>query len=127
MFQAFMNDVLSDFIDKGWCVVYMDDILIFLNNLKDHCEQTKRLMKRIQEHNLYLKPEKCKFDVKEVVFLGMVIQSGYAAMDSIKLAGIAEWEAPRTVKGKQTHPNGQPGQYYDNKEQMANGTHVGTY
>uniref|UniRef100_A0A0W0FNV5 Reverse transcriptase domain-containing protein n=1 Tax=Moniliophthora roreri TaxID=221103 RepID=A0A0W0FNV5_MONRR len=37
-FQAFMNDVLSDFIDEGWCVVYMDDILLFSRNPEDHRE-----------------------------------------------------------------------------------------
>uniref|UniRef100_A0A0W0FWR6 Reverse transcriptase-rnase h-integrase n=1 Tax=Moniliophthora roreri TaxID=221103 RepID=A0A0W0FWR6_MONRR len=98
-FQAFMNDILSNFIDEGWCIVYMDDILIFSEDPEAHRERTKRLMQRIQKHDLYLKPEKCEFDVKEVIFLGMVIRSGYIAMDPIKLAGIAEWEAPRTVKG----------------------------
>uniref|UniRef100_A0A0W0GCK4 Reverse transcriptase domain-containing protein n=1 Tax=Moniliophthora roreri TaxID=221103 RepID=A0A0W0GCK4_MONRR len=44
-FQAFMNDILSDFIDKGWCVVYMDDILIFSENQNDHKECTERLMR----------------------------------------------------------------------------------
>ncbi|ESK84882.1 reverse transcriptase-rnase h-integrase [Moniliophthora roreri MCA 2997] len=98
-FQAFMNDILSDFIDEGWCVVYMDDILLFSTNEADHQEQTERLMHQIQKHDLYFKPEKCKFDVTEVVFLGMVIWLGYVTTDPIKLAGIAEWELPKTVKG----------------------------
>ncbi|ESK81011.1 reverse transcriptase-rnase h-integrase [Moniliophthora roreri MCA 2997] len=98
-FQAFMNDVLSDFIDEGWCVVYMDDILVFSKDQEEHRERTERLMRRLQKHDLFLKPEKCKFDVTEVVFLGMVIRPGYIAMDPIKLAGIADWEPPQTVKG----------------------------
>ncbi|ESK84579.1 reverse transcriptase-rnase h-integrase [Moniliophthora roreri MCA 2997] len=72
-FQAFMNNILSDFINKGWSVVYMDDILLFSKNPEDHREQTERLMRRIQKHNLYLKLEKCKFNVTEVVFLGILI------------------------------------------------------
>ncbi|ESK88704.1 reverse transcriptase-rnase h-integrase [Moniliophthora roreri MCA 2997] len=59
----------------------------------------ERLMRRLKKHDLFLKPEKCKFDVMEVVFLGMVIRPGYIAMDPVKLAGIAEWEPPQTVKG----------------------------
>ncbi|ESK80973.1 reverse transcriptase-rnase h-integrase [Moniliophthora roreri MCA 2997] len=98
-FQAFMNDILSNFIDEGWCVVYMDDILIFSKNQEEHKEHTERLMRRLKKHDLFLKPEKCEFDVTEVVFLGMVIRPGYIAMDPIKLAGIAEWEPPQTVKG----------------------------
>ncbi|ESK81520.1 hypothetical protein Moror_15670 [Moniliophthora roreri MCA 2997] len=56
-------------------------------------------MRRLKEHDLFLKPEKCKFDVTEVIFLGMVIRPGYIAMDPVKLAGIAEWEPPQMVKG----------------------------
>ncbi|ESK82587.1 reverse transcriptase-rnase h-integrase, partial [Moniliophthora roreri MCA 2997] len=98
-FQAFMNDILSDFIDEGWCVVYMDDILIFSEGRDDHKERTERLMRRLKTHDLFLKPEKCEFDVIEVIFLGMVIRPGYIAMDPVKLAGIADWEPPQTVKG----------------------------
>uniref|UniRef100_A0A0W0FG09 Reverse transcriptase-rnase h-integrase n=1 Tax=Moniliophthora roreri TaxID=221103 RepID=A0A0W0FG09_MONRR len=98
-FQAFMNDILSDFIDEGWCVVYMDDILIFSKDQKEHRERMERLMRRLKEHDLFLKPKKCEFDVTEVVFLGMVIRPGYITMDPVKLAGIAEWEPPQTIKG----------------------------
>uniref|UniRef100_A0A0W0F1F4 Putative reverse transcriptase-rnase h-integrase n=1 Tax=Moniliophthora roreri TaxID=221103 RepID=A0A0W0F1F4_MONRR len=98
-FQAFMNDILSDFIDEGWCVVYMDDILLFSKNQAEHRERTEQLMRRLKKHDLFLKPEKCKFDVTEVVFLGMVIRPSYIAMDPVKIAGIVEWELPQTVKG----------------------------
>ncbi|ESK82303.1 reverse transcriptase-rnase h-integrase [Moniliophthora roreri MCA 2997] len=100
-FQAFMNNILSDFIDEGWCVVYMDDILLFSKDQEEHQERTKRLMCQIRKHDLYFKPEKCEFDVQQVIFLGMVIQLNYVAMDPVKLAGIAEWEPPRMVKGVQ--------------------------
>uniref|UniRef100_A0A0W0F6B5 Reverse transcriptase domain-containing protein n=2 Tax=Moniliophthora roreri TaxID=221103 RepID=A0A0W0F6B5_MONRR len=100
-FQAFMNDILSDFINEGWCVVYMDNILLFSKNLDEHRDWTERLMRRLQKHDLFLKPEKCEFEVTEVVFLGMVIRPGYIAMDPVKLAGIADWEPSQTVKGVQ--------------------------
>uniref|UniRef100_A0A0W0FB80 Reverse transcriptase domain-containing protein n=1 Tax=Moniliophthora roreri TaxID=221103 RepID=A0A0W0FB80_MONRR len=96
---AFMNDILSDFIDEGWCVVYMDDILLFSTDQEEHQERTERLMQRIRKHDLYFKPEKCKFNVREVIFLGMVIWPNYVTMDPVKLAGIAEWEPPKAVKG----------------------------
>ncbi|ESK83204.1 reverse transcriptase-rnase h-integrase [Moniliophthora roreri MCA 2997] len=98
-FQAFMNDILSDFIDEGWCIIYMDDILLFSKDQREHQERTEWLMCQIRKHDLYFKPEKCKFNVTEVVFLGMVIQPDYIAMDPVKLAGIADWEPPKTVKG----------------------------
>ncbi|ESK84288.1 reverse transcriptase-rnase h-integrase [Moniliophthora roreri MCA 2997] len=40
-FQAFMNDILSNFIDEGWCVVYMDDILLFSKDQGEHQERTE--------------------------------------------------------------------------------------
>ncbi|ESK81723.1 reverse transcriptase-rnase h-integrase [Moniliophthora roreri MCA 2997] len=98
-FQAFMNDILSDFIDEGWCVVYMDDILLFSKDQTEHRERTERLMHRLKKHDLFLKPEKCEFDVTEVVFLGMVIRPNYITMNPVKLAGIADWELPQTVRG----------------------------
>ncbi|ESK81781.1 reverse transcriptase-rnase h-integrase, partial [Moniliophthora roreri MCA 2997] len=98
-FQAFMNNILSDFIDEGWCVVYMDDILIFTKDRREHQEWSKRLLQRIRDQDLYLKLEKCKFNVTEVIFLGMVIRPEHITMDPIKLAGIAKWEALKTVKG----------------------------
>uniref|UniRef100_A0A0W0GC37 Putative pro-pol protein n=1 Tax=Moniliophthora roreri TaxID=221103 RepID=A0A0W0GC37_MONRR len=98
-FQAFMNDILSDFINEGWCVVYMDDILLFSKDQTEHRERTERLMCHLKKHDLFLKPEKCEFDVTEVVFLGMVIRPRYIAMDLVKLAGIADWKPLQTVKG----------------------------
>uniref|UniRef100_A0A0W0FHU8 Putative reverse transcriptase-rnase h-integrase n=1 Tax=Moniliophthora roreri TaxID=221103 RepID=A0A0W0FHU8_MONRR len=98
-FQAFMNDILSKFINEGWCVVYMDDILLFSKDKEEHQERTERLMRQIRNHDLYFKPEKCEFNVQQVIFLGMVIQPNYVAMDPVKLAEIAEWEPPKMVKG----------------------------
>uniref|UniRef100_A0A0W0FJH8 Reverse transcriptase-rnase h-integrase n=1 Tax=Moniliophthora roreri TaxID=221103 RepID=A0A0W0FJH8_MONRR len=75
-FQAFMNDILKDFIDEGL-----------------------QVLERLRENDLYLKPEKCEFEVKKTLFLGMVITPGHILMDKTKLAGIKDWEAPKTIKG----------------------------
>ncbi|ESK82868.1 hypothetical protein Moror_1400 [Moniliophthora roreri MCA 2997] len=98
-FQAFMNDILKDFIDERWCVVYMDDILIFSDDLELHRLCTRRLLECLWENNLFLKPEKCKFEVTRILFLGLIITPGHTQMDPTKLAGIAEWEVPKMVKG----------------------------
>ncbi|ESK84577.1 reverse transcriptase-rnase h-integrase [Moniliophthora roreri MCA 2997] len=101
-FQAFMNDILKDFIDEGWCVVYMDNILIFSDEINIHRLCTRHVLERLQENDLYLKPEKCEFEVAKTLFLGMVITPGHISMDKTKLARIKDWEAPKTVKGKYT-------------------------
>lgn len=97
-FQRMMNTLFADMLAEGWLVIYMDDILIFSQDKKTHQERTRRVLERLREHDLYLKPEKCLFDVTEVEFLGMIIRPGQFAMDPVKLQGIADWPTPNTVK-----------------------------
>jgi hypothetical protein len=52
----------------------------------------------LKEHDLYLKPEKCKFERTEVEFLGTIISENTIRMDPTKLAGIRDWPSPTTVK-----------------------------
>jgi RNase H-like domain found in reverse transcriptase/Reverse transcriptase (RNA-dependent DNA polymerase)/Integrase zinc binding domain len=98
-FQAMMNEIFKDMIDKGWIVIYMDDILIFSGKCTDQQERTRRVLKWLEEHDLYLKPKKCRFDVQEVEFLGLIVRPNHLSMDPTKLAGIEDWPAPTNVKG----------------------------
>jgi hypothetical protein len=97
-FQAMMDDYFRDMIDKGWITIYMDDILIHARTKEDLEKRTKQVLKRLKEHDLYLKPEKCKFERTEVEFLGTIISENTIQMDPIKLAGIRDWPSPTTVK-----------------------------
>ena len=101
-FQAMMNDYFRDYLDEGWVVIYMDDILIFSRDLAEHQERTRKILQRLQEHDLYLKAEKCKFDVQEVEFLGLIVRPNQLSIDLTKLAGIKDWPAPTNVKGVQS-------------------------
>ena len=60
-FQAMMNDTLKDELSEGWVIVYMDDILIFLKTKEKLEEMTKKVLQRLRENDLYLKPSKCEF------------------------------------------------------------------
>ena len=80
--------IVTDMIDEGWIAIYMDDILIHAKTKKDLKDRMKRVLQRLKEHNLYLKPEKCKFERTEVEFLGTIISENTIRMDPIKLAGI---------------------------------------
>jgi hypothetical protein len=77
-------------------------ILIFSENLPEHQERTQKVLQCLQEHDLYLKAEKCKFDVQEVKFLGLIIRPNQLSMDLTKLAGISDWPAPTNIKGVQS-------------------------
>ena len=63
-FQHFINDILSDYIDD-FVISYIDNILIYSNSLEEHHEHVKKVLKKLLENNLYIKLEKCEFDVTE--------------------------------------------------------------
>ena len=93
-----MNDSFKDMIAEGWLIVYMDDMLITAANKQENIEQTRRALQRMKELDLHLKLKKCKFGVKEVDFLGLILQPGEITMDPTKLSRIAEWPIPTKVK-----------------------------
>ncbi|TFY50771.1 hypothetical protein EVJ58_g10896 [Rhodofomes roseus] len=97
-FQRMMNSIFEDMLAEGWLVIYMDDILIYSADTATHHERTRRVLQRLKDHDLYLKPEKCHFDVTEVEFLGMIIRPDTIAMDPVKVSGIADWPVPESVK-----------------------------
>jgi hypothetical protein len=47
---------------------------------------------------MYLKPSKCYFEVHKIKFLGMILENGTVTMDPVKVAGVAEWKEPKSVK-----------------------------
>ncbi len=89
-----MNDIFRDLIGEGKVTVYLDDILIFTKDKAEHRRITKLILLRLRENNLFLKAEKCEFEVLETEYLGVIISENSIRMDPVKLAGIAEWPAP---------------------------------
>ena len=59
----------------------MDDLLIYSDNDKDHEEQTKRVLQQMKELDLYLKLEKCLFNISKVEYLGMIVKLMQLAID----------------------------------------------
>ncbi len=54
----------------------------------------KRVLQRLRENKLFLKAEKCEFEVLETEYLGVIISENSVRMDPVKIAGIAEWPTP---------------------------------
>jgi len=100
-FQHFINDVLSDYLDD-FVISYIDDILIFSNNIEEHHIHVKKVLKRLLENNLVVKLEKCEFDKSETTFLGYVISKDGLKMDNEKVKAILEWPSPTNVKEVQS-------------------------
>jgi len=74
-FQAMMNDILRDLIDTGDVAAFIDDMLVGAEDKKKHDEIVEEVLKRMEESDLYIKPEKCVWKVKEIDFLGLVMEA----------------------------------------------------
>src|SRR5258708_7365999 len=101
-FQTMMNDILQDFIHNGEAICYMDNILVYSHTLSDHQQIVHQVLSTLWEQRLFLKPEKCKFEQKEVEYLGLVILKDHVAMDLTKVCGVTEWLTPTKVKEVQS-------------------------
>jgi len=59
MFQTMMNEILRDLINEGKVVAFVDDILVGTETEKRHDKIVEEILRRLEENNLYIKPEKC--------------------------------------------------------------------
>jgi len=90
-FQAMMNDILRDLINTGEVAAFMDDILVGIEEEEEeHDKIVEEVLRRMEENDLYVKPEKCVWKVREIDFLELVMGSGGINMQEEKVAGILE-------------------------------------
>ena len=93
-----MDAIFEDLIDSCIVIIYMDDIFLFAKTPEELTTNTKKVLLRLRENDLYLKPGKCEFCKTKIEWLGMIIEEGKISMDPRKLKGITEWPALETVK-----------------------------
>ena len=74
-FQGLMNSIFKPFLRKFVLVIF-DDILIYNNSWKDHVQHVDRVLKILQEKQLYAKTSKCFFGVQEVESRSYCISRG---------------------------------------------------
>src|SRR5258706_2765986 len=84
-FQTMMNHLFREQIAKGCVVVYMDDILIFSTTMEEHRRVVREVLQIIQDNRLYLKAEKCEFELPEIDYLSLKIAFDRIAMDPVKV------------------------------------------
>ena len=109
-FQMMMNEIFHDMSDV--CVVYIDDLMIFTptDNQEEHDRIMLRVLRRLCDNDLFVKPEKCRFRVTEVDFLGMIISRDGIKMDPEKVNDILKW--PKMMNVKQVHTFLKLGNFY---------------
>ena len=100
-FQAMMNKLLRDLINIGKVAVFIDDVIVGTETEEGHDELVAEVVKRLEKNDLYVKPEKCKWKVREVEFLGVVIGLEGIKMEEEKVKGVLEWLTPKCVKDVQ--------------------------
>ena len=94
VFQALVNDVLREYLNK-FVFVYLDDILIFSPDIETHKKHVRQVLEQLLLNQLFVKAEKCEFHVSTVSFWGFVVSEGRVGMDPEKLRAVQEWPTSR--------------------------------
>jgi len=96
-----MNEILQDLINTRKVVSFIDNVIVETEKKAGHDEIVEEVVKRLAENDLYVKPEKCKWKVREVRFLGVVIRSEGIKIEEEKVKDMLDWLAPKGVKDVQ--------------------------
>ena len=95
-FQRLMESCLGD-LNLNWCLVYLDDIIIYSKTPEEHVERLRAVFQKLKEAGLKLKPSKCNFFQKEISFLGHIVSERGIATDPKKIEKVAQWPVPETI------------------------------
>jgi len=97
-FQAMMNEILRDMINKGKVAAFVDNILVGTEMEEGHDKVVEEVLRQLEENNLYVKPEKCMWKVQKVPFLGVVMGEGKVEIEEDKMEGVLKWLTPQCVR-----------------------------
>ena len=98
MFQTMINEILRDLINTGKVMSFIDDMIVKIETEEEYKKITEEVVKRLAENYLYIKPKKCKWKVKKVEFLGVVIELEGIKMEEEKVKDVVDWLTLKGVK-----------------------------
>ncbi|GKA80104.1 putative reverse transcriptase domain-containing protein [Tanacetum coccineum] len=96
IFMDLMNRVCKPYLDK-FVIVFIDDILIYSKDEKEHKEHLKAILELLKKEKLYVKFSKCEFWISKVQFLDHVIDNRGIHVDPAKIESIKDWASPKTA------------------------------
>lgn len=96
-FQTYINEAMSGLVDNI-CIVYLDDILIYSDDLASHQRHVRSVLERLEQFGLYANLAKCSFHQQEVGFLGFIVDNEGVKMEPSRVTAINEWPEPQTTK-----------------------------
>ena len=93
MFQRLIETCLGD-LNLHWCIIYLDDIVIFSKDLVSHLKRLEAVFWKQEEAWLKLKPSKCELFWRQLPYLGHVISAKGVATDEGRIEVIKNWPTP---------------------------------
>ena len=97
-FQAMMNEILRDMINEEKVAAFVDDMLVGTETEEGHDEIVEEVLRRLEENDLYVKPEKYIWKVRKIGFLEVVIGPSGIEIEKKKMDGVLSWPEPRNMK-----------------------------
>ena len=85
-----MNDLLRDLVVEEKVAVFIDDVMVVMETEKGHDKIVEEVLRRLEENDLFVKPEKCIWKVREVGFLGVIIGEDGVRMEKKKVQRVIE-------------------------------------
>jgi len=100
-FQAMMNKLLKNLINTGKVVSFINNIMVGTESEEGHDELVEEILRMLEENDLYVKLEKCRWKVREVDFLKVVIGLERIKIKKEKVKAVLNWLVPKSVKNVQ--------------------------
>ena len=97
MFQAIMNELLRNLINTEKVEIFIDDMMVGTVSEKGHNELVEEILRRLELNDLYIKPEKCRWKVRKVNFLEVVIGHKRIKIEEEKVKTVINWLVPKLV------------------------------
>ena len=95
-FQHLMENCLGE-LDLSWCIIYLDDIIVFSDDPKEHLTRLRGVFTKLAKAGLKLKPSKCEFFKTKITYLGHIVSSKGIETDPKKIEAVKNWTIPKTV------------------------------
>jgi len=93
-----INEILRDMINQGKVAAFVDDILVGTEVEEGHDEVVDEVLRRLEENDLYVKPEKCVWKVRKVLLLGVVMGEERVEIEEDKVEEVLKWPTPQCVR-----------------------------
>ena len=103
-FQIYINKTLKEFVNNI-CIIYLNDILIYNENLTKHWWYVQMIFKRLRQFQLSVNLKKCQFDIKKIEFLKFIIFIDEVRMNLKRVRTIKEWFKSKIYKKVQVFLN----------------------